>query len=513
MAVPKQEAEARKRTPSFICEIPLKVSPANARVLLARLEAARQVYNACLSEAKRRVALVRQSKLFQRARALPPDDPERKRLFAQARERFHFREYDLHIYAGKIRQSWIGEHLDSLTSQKLASRAYQAANRLVLGQAKRVRFKGKNQLDSVEGKNNASGIRWRGDRVEWSGLVLPGLIDVTDLVQTHGLASRIKYVRLVRRKVGEQTRFFAQLICEGRPYRKPEHTLGEGVVGLDLGPTTVAIVSDTRAILQAFCPQVAPDAQMLRRLDRKLDRQRRANNPDNYDAKGRVKRGPKRWHVSHRQQRTQAVRREYYQKLAATRKREHGQLAHQILALGDTFALETLSYRAWQKRYGKAISLCAPGLFVVHLSRLAASAGGTLVGINARRAKLSQTCHCGSVSKKRLSQRQHRCSCGVVAQRDLYSAFLAQFVDPVTSLLDAGRAAAAWPGREPVLQAAFGQAMTNQPTSGRTRPSSFRARAPQSQSGSPAEGSPVKAKSQDAVPARKRKGRAWKRRR
>ena len=37
-----------KRPPTFVYEMPLRVSPAQERTLLARLEAARQVYNACL---------------------------------------------------------------------------------------------------------------------------------------------------------------------------------------------------------------------------------------------------------------------------------------------------------------------------------------------------------------------------------------------------------------------------------------------------------------------------------
>src|SRR5262245_52164017 len=36
--------EAPKRTPSFVCEMPLRVSPAQERTLLARLDAARQAY-------------------------------------------------------------------------------------------------------------------------------------------------------------------------------------------------------------------------------------------------------------------------------------------------------------------------------------------------------------------------------------------------------------------------------------------------------------------------------------
>jgi putative transposase len=72
----------RQRTPSFVCEVPLRVAPASERMVLARLEAARQVRVTCLGEAKRRVGLVRQSKAFQRARTLQRDDPTRRTLFA-----------------------------------------------------------------------------------------------------------------------------------------------------------------------------------------------------------------------------------------------------------------------------------------------------------------------------------------------------------------------------------------------------------------------------------------------
>src|SRR5215472_4887039 len=228
-----------KRTPSFVCEVPLRVRPAQERVLLARLEAARQVYNACLGEARKRVRLVRESKAFQLARTLPRDDPARKERFRQARAQHDCSEYALHTYAVQFGHSWLGAHLDSLVIQTLASRAYRAANQLLLGKARRVRFKGRHQLDTVEGKTNTSGIRWCGDHVEWTGLLLPARLDRHDPVQAHGLACPVKYVRLVRRKLLERNRFYAQLVCEGTPYQKPQHHLGLGIVGLDLGPSTI----------------------------------------------------------------------------------------------------------------------------------------------------------------------------------------------------------------------------------------------------------------------------------
>jgi transposase len=117
----------------------------------------------------------------------------------------------------------------------------------------------------------------------------------------HGLSCPVKYVRLVRRKVGLRNRFYAQLVCEGRPYRKAQHPLGHGIVGLDLGPSTIAVVAEQEALLQPFCPEVTPNWRRLRRQERQLDRQRRANNPEHYDECGRVKKGQKRWKVSKRQ--------------------------------------------------------------------------------------------------------------------------------------------------------------------------------------------------------------------
>ena len=66
---------------------------AQERTLLARLEAARQVYNACLFEARRRVRLVRESIASQHARTLPRADPARQQRFREARAQHAFAEY------------------------------------------------------------------------------------------------------------------------------------------------------------------------------------------------------------------------------------------------------------------------------------------------------------------------------------------------------------------------------------------------------------------------------------
>ena len=89
-------------------------------------------------------------------------------------------------------------------------------------------------------------------------------------------------------------------------------------------------------------------------------------------------------------------------------------------------------------------------MFISQLTRKAENAGGSVELINTRKTKLSQTCIYGNVEKKPLKQRHHICSCGVEAQRDLFSAFLARFFGNNT--LDISQAKLAWPAAEPLLQ-------------------------------------------------------------
>ena len=450
------------------------VSQANEGVLLSRLEAARQMYNALLGEAMRRVRLIRQSKDFNRARSLKSSNPERKVLFKRARERYEFSEYALHSYSTKLRHSWIGEHSDSNTTQKLATRAYKAVEKVLFGKAKKVRFKGKNQLDSVEGKSNKTGIRWKGDSVEWSGLKLECLITSNDPVILHGLNASVKYVRLVRRKVSGKNRFYAQLICNGKPFIKPKNSLGIGIVGLDLGPSTIAVVSDAEAHLKEFATELEFDTKAVRRLQRKMDRKRRSTNPDNFNPNGTTKKGKNEWNRSKTYLKVRNSKANLERKLAAHRKSLHGQLVNDTLRMGDVIKLEKLSYKAFQKLFGKSVGKRAPGMFVSHLRSKAERAGGRIVEIPTYNTKLSQTCQCGRVKKKKLSERIHRCECGVVAQRDLYSALLAKHIEPDTFVLQVSQLLDDWHSAELRLWAAWRTATEcNKPATGRVIPSSF----------------------------------------
>jgi putative transposase len=77
----------------------------------------------------------------------------------------------------------------------------------------------------------------------------------------------------------------------------------------------------------------------------------------------------------------------------------------------------------------------APGLLVSTIRRKADSAGGDRL-YSANTTALSQTCLCGNRKKKPLSQRVHRCECGIKEDRDLFSAYLGLHVRQEADGLD-----------------------------------------------------------------------------
>ena len=83
---------------------------------------------------------------------------------------------------------------------------------------------------------------------------------------------------------------------------------------------------------------------------------------------------------------------------------------------------------------------------------------------------LSQSCQYGNKRKKVRNGRWYNCEqCGIHAQRDLYSAFLARFVQE--NKLDRSQALCAWPGSGILLEQAVSS--LKETTSSKTRLASF----------------------------------------
>lgn len=455
---------------SFVLELPVTVAPGDERVLLGRFEAGRRLYNVLLQEALKRLALLRESKAWLAARKMDKG-AKRTVAFKACQAQHGFSEYALHALAAKHKNAaGFADRMSANELQKLATRVWKAVEEHAFGKRGRPRFKGAHRpLHSLEGKTNKTGIRWQVDTgcVIWNGIYMPARLPTAnqDPYAVEALKARTKYIRLVWRMEKGRRRWFAQLVQEGEPPQKYEFGAKGKVVGLDIGPSTMAVVADAAVALERFTPGVEEPAAEKRRLQRALDRSRRANNPGNYNADGTVKKGARKWHKSKRYQRLATELAEQERRLAATRKKEHGTLANKVLGLGNLIQTEKLSYKAFQRCFGRSVKNRAPGAFIELLTRKASSAGGKVVELDTWRLRMSQYDHLsGMYAKKPLSQRWHPLGASdEMAQRDCYSAWLAQNVQAGEH--NPSQLEKSWPTAEPLLRRAG--LLLMKPTSGR----------------------------------------------
>ena len=90
----------KKRTPSFITEVPLKVDSSQESELLSKFEAARQLYNACLGEAMTRMKLVRDSEAFKIAKKISrTNKKECSNAFSVARQAYRYSDFDIQSFS------------------------------------------------------------------------------------------------------------------------------------------------------------------------------------------------------------------------------------------------------------------------------------------------------------------------------------------------------------------------------------------------------------------------------
>ena len=215
----------RTKTPTFLVELPLYVDWSQESRVRAHLEAARCLYNALLGEAYARLRHMRNDPAWAVARSIPRlKKQERAQAFSALRKKYHFSEYELHEYAKHARVSWIADHIDSTMAQTLATRAYQAVNRVCVGKAKRVRFRSSGRgIDSVEGKRNDVGLRFLQERDLELSQEKTKITHITEGFDFLGQNVR-KYKQGKKMKLHHQTRQEANTPLSGKSPRDRERS-------------------------------------------------------------------------------------------------------------------------------------------------------------------------------------------------------------------------------------------------------------------------------------------------
>lgn len=418
-----------------------------------RLEIGRNIYNACLREILKRYNTMINSEEYKQIQQMAKGK-ERNKLFNKLNSKYGISEYSLHDYV-KPMQHHFKENIDAFTAQKIATRAYNAFAKYMYHEADKVYFKKYGELNSLEGKSNKTGIRFKDKCLIWNGLIIPVIIKKNDIYAHEALQNKIKYCRIKREMIKGKYHYYIQLILDGVPPLKINKETGEiknqttyGKVGIDIGTQTVAISSNYDVKLLELAPEVVNIDREIKRIQRYMDRSRRLINPNKYNDDGTINTQNKdKWIYSNRYIKAKNKYKELYRRQKEIRKQSHNKLANFILSLGNEFYVEDMNFKGLQlrakettindktgkynrkKRFGKSLANKAPSLFLTILNNKLKFQDNKLVKVDTRELKASQFNHINEeYNKKKLCQRWNDLN-GIKVQRDLYSAFLIQHVN------------------------------------------------------------------------------------
>ena len=430
-------------TESFGLTLKLNTSLEQDRWLSHTFWCGQQIYNVLVRHCRKQIRKLIQDPEYRELLAVRRKDDlskkDKNRInqeLADIRRGYGLSEYQLHAYVS-LQQHRYQKYIDSLTAQKIASSVWRSVEKYLFDNGKCIHFRKYDEFESMEGKKNTSGMRFKDGRLYWRGQVIQPQIR-TDY-DRKALKSRVKYCRIQRKPVGTKYHYYLQLVLEGKPPVK--HPVGHGTAGLDIGISTAAIVTKDSCKLTVLSSDAKDHSAQIRRTQRAMDRSRRITNPDNYLPDGTVRKGARKWIRSKHYRKLQFRKKSMERRHADAINTGHHRLANEIASKADTAYVEKMFFHGLarrsksatkkadgrfrsRKRFGKSIGNHAPAAFLKILESRLASGGGELIKIDTVSFRASQYNHVtDDYVRKKLSCRGSFVGSRYV-QRDLYSAFL-----------------------------------------------------------------------------------------
>jgi putative transposase len=214
--------------------------------------------------------------------------------------------------------------------------------------------------------------------------------------------------------------FTVERSSKQRRARRPD-----AAVGVDVGLTWLATPSAGAPFENARPLQEA--LRKLRRLQRRLDRQRRANNPSNYLPDGRVRPGVLGWVKSKRMLHIEERLRRMHERVANLRREQAHQLTTHLTREFGVIGVEALAVKNLManRRLARHIADVGWAMILAQLQYKASWSDGSILVAADRFFPSSRTCSdCGTVrAKLALSERVFTCqTCGLAIDRDLNAA-------------------------------------------------------------------------------------------
>lgn len=439
----------RSNTPSHTVEMRMYPNEEIKSILEARFNVVHHISNVMVKHAKGCIDQLERNKRY---RALKSNKNKTKEEFKELETlyiAYGLSEFQFHEYANTQKHLYEKDHMVIHVVQKIASRVWKSAEDYLKGDGEEIHFKKRKDIHSFEGKDD-SGIYYRNGYLYNKGLKIPCRYRYNDAYIEKSLRGRVKYCRIIRRWHKRRYRYYVQLVIEGYPPKKRKYSNSNEAVGIDIGPSSIAVSAPNGCILQELASDVNEIEKELRRLSRKADRQRRSNNPQNYNPDKTIKKDTKnfkkKWIISKGNKKTYNQIKHLYQKRHNQLKNSHNALANRIIEeCGTDIIVEDMNWAALakktkeakktedgknksRKRFGKSIANHAPSMLISLIDQKLSYIQKKVTKADCFKTAATQFDHMtGELVKHELKKRKIKVGEDML-QRDLHSAFNLQHI-------------------------------------------------------------------------------------
>lgn len=153
---------------NFVVQFPLKTERYQEAILDKRFEMGRQIYNSLVNvTGKRYKEMIKTKEYRSILSSLTGDKKKDRAVWKQIdgiRKQYRLSEYSFHEDVKQM-QYHFRKNIDFFTAQKIATELWKSYDKLFYGNGKKVYYKKYGELNSLEGKSNHSGIRFKDDRI------------------------------------------------------------------------------------------------------------------------------------------------------------------------------------------------------------------------------------------------------------------------------------------------------------------------------------------------------------
>ncbi len=235
--------------------------------------------------------------------------------------------------------------------QKEADRIYKGVAKVLFSNGRDIRFKRYDEFKTICSKS-ANGCKFALDKltITWMGTTIkckPPKSKGSASYIMQSLQGNIKYCELARAMFNNGWHYYVHVYIDEPPINKLCVSNTANIAGVDPGVSTVAVVSDTSAVLAELAPRAAEYEKRIHKLQQAMDRSRRTSNPGRYNEDGTYKQGSRgKLKQSNTYRKLKCKVQTLYRKKSAYALQSHRELANKLVQDSTNYFFEKKDYAA-----------------------------------------------------------------------------------------------------------------------------------------------------------------------